>query len=116
MSFSHTPPQTAIVPAGGRGLSEANSQAGGGRWSLAGRTALVTGATLGIGLAVAEEFLGFGATVLAVARDAARVEAQVGRWRRAGADAHGLAADLSTSEGRAVVLGRLEEFGRLDAL
>ncbi|HEX6182680.1 MAG TPA: SDR family oxidoreductase [Pyrinomonadaceae bacterium] len=97
-------------------MSEANKQAGGGRWSLAGRTALVTGATLGIGLAVAEEFLAFGATVLAVARDAARVEAQVERWRRAGADAHGLAADLSTVEGRAVVLGRLEEFGRLDAL
>jgi tropinone reductase I len=93
-----------------------NTRAGGGRWSLAGRTALVTGATLGIGLAVAEEFLGFGATVLAVARDATRVEAQVERWRRAGADAHGLAADLSTDEGRAVVLGRLAEFGRLDAL
>jgi len=81
-----------------------------------GRTALVTGATLGIGLAVAEEFLSFGARLLAVARDAARVEARVAEWRRAGADAHGLAADLSTAEGRAVVLGRLEKFGRLDVL
>lgn len=99
----------------GRDLSEANSEQG-GRWSLAGRTALVTGATLGIGLAVAEEFLALGATVLAVARDAARVEAQVGRWRQAGRDAHGLAADLSTQEGRGSVLRRLEELGRLDAL
>jgi Tropinone reductase 1 len=88
----------------------------GGRWSLRGRTALVTGGTLGIGLAVAEEFLAFGARVVAAARDAARVEAQVERWRRAGLDAHGVAADLSTAEGRAAVLGRLEEFGRLDAL
>jgi len=96
--------------------SDANTQTTGGRWSLAGRTALVTGATLGIGLAVAEEFISFGASVLAVARDAARVEAQVERWRRAGADAHGFAADLSTVEGRAGVLGRLEELGRLDVL
>jgi Tropinone reductase 1 len=76
----------------------------------------VTGATLGIGLAVAEEFLAFGATVLAVARDPARVAAQVERWRGGGAEAHGLAADLSTPEGRAAVIGRLEEMGRLDAL
>jgi Tropinone reductase 1 len=96
--------------------SDANTRADGGRWSLAGRTALVTGATLGIGLAVAEEFLSFGAAVLAVARDAARIGAQVERWRSEGADAHGLAADLSTAEGRAAVLGRLEEFGRLDVL
>ena len=97
-------------------MSDAHSTKGDGRWSLVGRTALVTGATLGIGLAVAEEFLSFGARLLAVARDAARVEARVAEWRRAGADAHGLAADLSTAEGRAVVLGRLEEFGRLDVL
>jgi len=97
-------------------LSEANSQAGGGRWGLAGRTALVTGATLGIGLAVAEEFLAFGARVLAVARDAARLEAQVGRWRRAGSDADGVAADLSTAEGRETVLRRLEGLDRLDVL
>ena len=97
-------------------MSEADSRAGGARWSLAGRTALVTGATLGIGLAVAEEFISFGATVLAVARDAARVESRVEAWRRAGADAHGLAADVSTSEGRALVLARLAELGRLDVL
>ena len=97
-------------------MSEANSQAGVGRWSLAGRTALVTGATLGIGRAVAEEFLSFGARVLAVARDAARLEAQVESWRRAGSSADGVAADLSTAEGRATVLRRLSELDRLDVL
>src|SRR2546421_373139 len=81
------------------------------RWSLAGKLALVTGATLGIGLAVAEEFLSLGATVLAVARDAARMEAQVERWRQSGARAEGLAADVSSAEGRSAVLRRLEEFG-----
>lgn len=97
-------------------MSEANSQGVGGRWSLAGRTALVTGASLGIGLAVAEEFLSFGARVLAVARDAARLEAQVETWRRAGSDAYAVAADLSTAEGREAVLRRLKEFDRLDVL
>ena len=97
-------------------MSEANSQTVAGRWSLAGRTALVTGATLGIGLAVAEEFLALGARVLAVARDAARLEARVERWRRAGSDADGVAADLSTDEGRGAVLRRLEQLDRLDVL
>src|SRR5438105_336046 len=57
------------------------------RWSLAGRLALVTGATLGIGLAVAEAFLSLGATVLAVARDAERLEGRRDGWGRRGARA-----------------------------
>lgn len=97
-------------------MSEANPQGVAGRWSLAGRTALVTGASLGIGRAVAEEFLSFGARVLAVARDEARLAARVEGWRRAGSDAEGVAADLSTAEGRERVLRRLGELGRLDVL
>ena len=41
------------------------------RWRLDGQLALVTGGSAGIGRAIARELLGFGATVLIVARDAA---------------------------------------------
>ncbi|HEX6084694.1 MAG TPA: SDR family oxidoreductase [Thermoanaerobaculia bacterium] len=47
------------------------------RWSLAGRTALVTGATKGIGLAIADELESFGARVVRVARSNADVNADV---------------------------------------
>jgi Tropinone reductase 1 len=87
------------------------------RWSLEGRVALVTGGSSGIGLAVAEEFVRLGASVLLVARDGARLELQVARLRDGGARARGIAADLSTAEGRARVMLELEESGAgLDVL
>jgi tropinone reductase I len=98
-------------------VSEVTSETAAGRWSLAGRLALVTGATLGIGLAVAEEFLSLGATVLAVARDAGRLEERLEAWKSRGARATGLAADVASEEGRGAVLRRVEEFGAgLDVL
>jgi Tropinone reductase 1 len=86
-------------------------------WSLEGRLALVTGASSGIGLAVAEEFLRFGASVVVAARDEARLSSQVARLREGGRAVRGVAADLSTAEGRARVMRNLEESGEgLDVL
>ena len=75
------------------------------RWSLAGKTALVTGATSGIGLAIADELIDFGATVIGVARTAERVE----RWA-ADRGMRGIAADVASPAGRARV------FESIDAL
>ncbi|MGV2480499.1 UNVERIFIED_CONTAM: SDR family NAD(P)-dependent oxidoreductase, partial [Salmonella enterica subsp. enterica serovar Weltevreden] len=44
------------------------------RWRLDGQLALITGASAGIGRAVARELLAFGADVLIVARDQSGLE------------------------------------------
>ncbi|EDQ88984.1 uncharacterized protein MONBRDRAFT_32562 [Monosiga brevicollis MX1] len=72
------------------------------RWSLAGRTAVVTGGTKGIGRAVCEELLQLGATVLASARTSSDVDETVDAWRQqyGKTRVYGCAADLSTPQGR----------------
>ncbi len=76
------------------------------RWRLDGQTALITGASAGIGLAIARELLGFGADLMMVARDAdalaaARDELADEFPERA---LHALSADVADDEDRRAIL------------
>jgi Tropinone reductase 1 len=87
------------------------------RWTLAGQKALITGATKGIGLAVAEEFLAFGAEVMIVARNAETLTEKIDLWRSRGYQAYGTAADVATVEGRRKLIQTVKtEFSRLNIL
>ena len=62
---------------------------------LSGRRALVTGASKGIGLAVAEELAAEGVDVAVCARDAAEVESAARRLRATGRRIHAQVADVT---------------------
>ena len=68
---------------------------------LSGKTALVTGSTEGIGLAIAKGLAEAGATVIVNGRTAAKVDAAVAAL---GGDARGVAADLGSAEGHAALI------------
>jgi uncharacterized protein len=71
-------------------------------------TALITGATAGIGAAFAERFAAKRFHLVLVARDETRLSASAEKLRAAGAPGvETLAADLSTTAGRAAVEARL---------
>ena len=78
---------------------------------IAGRKALVTGSTKGIGFASARTLAQEGAEVWLNGRDAAGVEAACERVRVAapGAQVHGMVADLATAQGAAKVAEAIPE-------
>lgn len=79
--------------------------------------ALVTGASSGIGQAIALALSGTGASVALVGRRADRLDALAGKIRDAGGTALSIPADLTSSADAAQVVERtIEAFGRLDTL
>jgi Tropinone reductase 1 len=81
------------------------------RWRLDGQVALVTGASVGIGRAIAAELLGLGADVLIVARDAAQLEATAAELAEdhPEREVRYFAADVGDSEQRREIFDWLED-------
>jgi NAD(P)-dependent dehydrogenase (short-subunit alcohol dehydrogenase family) len=84
---------------------------------LTGRTALITGASKGIGLACAALFAQAGAKVVMVARNAATLTEAAAALKAQGGTVHTLAADLSDAAQAAELARRVEaDFGPVDVL
>jgi NAD(P)-dependent dehydrogenase (short-subunit alcohol dehydrogenase family) len=73
---------------------------------LSKRSAIVTGSTAGIGLAIAQGLAGAGASVVITGRTQARVDAAIAEIKKAvpNAKLSGVAADLGTAEGAAALI------------
>ncbi|HKS46582.1 MAG TPA: 3-oxoacyl-ACP reductase FabG [Amycolatopsis sp.] len=82
-----------------------------------GRTAIVTGATSGIGLAITDVLAGQGHRVFICARDADNVTLTVKQLREKGYEVDGTACDVrSPAEVRAFVTAAVERYGTIDIL
>ncbi|CAL9214055.1 unnamed protein product [Arabidopsis halleri] len=66
------------------------------RWSLQGMTALVTGGAKGIGYAVVEELVGFGARVHICDRDQTLLNECLSEWQAKGFEVSGSVCDVSS--------------------
>lgn len=76
------------------------------------RTALVTGASSGIGVEIASELARRGQHVTLVARSEAKLRELAGEIARSGVEADVLAADLSDRDARAALPGRVAGLGK----
>lgn len=86
-------------------------------WTLAGKRALITGATEGIGHATAQQMMELGAEVFAVARTAERLEQRLDEWRAQGHEVHGKTADVADDASRALLFSAISgTWDRLDVV
>ncbi|HEY0853663.1 MAG TPA: SDR family oxidoreductase [Devosia sp.] len=84
---------------------------------LKGKLAVITGGSVGIGLAVAEGFAAEGANVLITARGKERVEAEAARIAGTyGVTARGVASDVATASGCDAVIAEAAALGGADIL
>ncbi len=84
---------------------------------LKGKLAVVTGGSVGIGMAVAEGLAAEGADVVLAARGGERAEAEAGRIADThGVRALGVAADVATPAGTEAVIAAARDFGGADIL
>ena len=82
---------------------------------LEGKTAVITGSTRGIGLAIAEAYAREGAKLVISSRSQAAVDETVNHLRKAGSKAVGLACDVSQQEQvMALANFAVQNFGKVD--
>jgi gluconate 5-dehydrogenase len=87
------------------------------QFDLSGKTALITGSSAGIGLALAQGLAGAGAAVVLNARNAGKLETAAQRLREMGARVHALAFDVTDSAAVAAAVARIEaEIAPIDIL
>lgn len=88
------------------------------RYSLAGKRALVTGGTKGIGQAIITELSTMGARVLTCARNREELDAAIADWRARGLEVEGVVADVSDSASRKALVASVSQAfgGQLDIL
>ncbi|KAI3890715.1 hypothetical protein MKW92_049016 [Papaver armeniacum] len=87
-------------------------------WSLQGKTALVTGATKGIGHAIVEELAGLGAIVHMTARNESEIQKCLKNWEEKGYKVTGSVSDASVSSDRKELIQTISTAfkGKLDIL
>jgi NAD(P)-dependent dehydrogenase (short-subunit alcohol dehydrogenase family) len=86
-------------------------------FSLAGKHALITGGTRGIGLAIAQTFAAAGAKLTLCSRKENNIQSAVQAIEASGASAHGVAADIGNSADIARLADAAESrFGPVDVL
>ncbi|KAJ4768591.1 Tropinone reductase [Rhynchospora pubera] len=88
------------------------------RWSLEGKTALVTGGSKGIGRGIAEELAGFGVRVHICARNEQDLSNSIDEWRRENLQVTGTVCDVSSRTEREKLMKEVSSIfeGKLDIL
>lgn len=88
-----------------------------GEKKLSGKVALITGASHGIGRAIAAAYTHAGASVLICGRDQSAVDAAVNEIRGEGGEIDGCAGDIGLpDDAKRIVQRALERFGTIDVL